>query len=131
MNRLLIHRLLFLILVVSTMTGAVRAQNDIHANVKDNVGLAYEYTDVVNQILDKSEVFIQFRDVLTLYNNSNNPLTGIYGSQYEYVAVVVDPCEESTYVVYLFGNEQLHEYDRKMQLTSTYPTWYGEIYLRH
>ena len=95
------------------MTGVAFAQNDTHANVKDNIGLTYEYADVVSQILDKSEVFIQFRDVLTLYNSSYNPLTSTYGSQYEYVAVMVDPCEESTYVVYLFGNEQLHEYDRK------------------
>ena len=114
MNRLLIHRSLFLILVVSMMTEVVYAQNDTRTSEKDKIGLAYEYTDVVNQILDKSEVFIQFRDVLTLYNNSYNSLTDkTYGSQYEYVAVVVDPCEESTYVVYLFGNEQLHEYDRK------------------
>ena len=102
------HSLRFLVLVISMMTGVVYAQKGTSASNKDGAGKTFEYADVVSQILDKGEVFIQFRDVLTLYNTSKT-----YGSQYEYVAVVVDPCEGSTYVVYLFGNEQLHEYDRK------------------
>ena len=73
-----------------------------------------DYSEVVSQILDEDEVFIQFRDVLTLYGASASMVSdGNFESQYEYVAVVVDPCEESSYVVYLFGTNQLHEYERK------------------
>ena len=116
MNRLLMHRFIFIIMAFTMIAGVVRSQNREVYNLdeSESIGLTYEFRDVVSQMLDTNEVFIQFRDVLTLNGTSKNLRSdNVYRSMYEYVAVVMDPCEQSTYVVYLFESDQLHEYDRK------------------
>ena len=86
MNRLLMHRFIFIIMVFTMIAGVVCAQNWEVYNLdeSESIGLTYEFKDVVSQMLDTNEVFIQFRDVLTLNGTSKNLRSdNVYRSLYE------------------------------------------------
>ena len=81
MNRLLLHRFIFIIMAFTMIAGVVCAQNREVYNLdeSESISLTYEFRDVVSQMLDTNEVFNMYRmsDIGQLVFQRNDGYTNI------------------------------------------------------